>query len=102
LRISAILSNMAFISYAYVTDMRPILILHCILLPVNIVRLAQIESDGIGRAEPGPLLWNALPGGWRRRQGVAGFARGWAALWRPRSPGSDQPVCVRPALGSKR
>jgi hypothetical protein len=45
LRLLAIVSNMTFISYAIITDMRPILILHSILLPVNAVRLAQIELD---------------------------------------------------------
>lgn len=42
LRLIAVMSNIAFITYAASTDMRPILILHSILLPVNIVRLAQI------------------------------------------------------------
>jgi hypothetical protein len=32
-----------FITYAVVADLRPILILHSILLPVNAVRLAQIQ-----------------------------------------------------------
>jgi hypothetical protein len=45
LRVTAIASNVAFISYAFVADMRPILILHCILLPVNVVRLLQILRD---------------------------------------------------------
>jgi hypothetical protein len=42
LRITAIASNLAFISYAVIANMRPILILHCILLPMNVVRLLQI------------------------------------------------------------
>ena len=45
LRLMAIISNVAFISYAVSTDMRPILLLHSILLPVNIVRLTQIELE---------------------------------------------------------
>ena len=57
LRATAIASNFAFILYAFVTDMRPILILHSILLPVNLYRLAQIELDRLGkaRAERGPI-----------------------------------------------
>jgi hypothetical protein len=43
LRMIAIASNVAFITYAVVADLRPILILHSILLPVNAVRLAQIQ-----------------------------------------------------------
>ncbi len=47
LRITAIASNVAFISYGATADMRPILILHCMLLPVNVVRLVQIvQGDG--------------------------------------------------------
>lgn len=45
LRFTAIISNIAFIAYAMSTDMRPILILHSILLPVNVIRLAQIEIE---------------------------------------------------------
>ena len=41
LRIMAIASNVAFISYAAAANLRPILILHSILLPLNLYRLAQ-------------------------------------------------------------
>jgi hypothetical protein len=41
LRIVAICSNIAFIAYALVLDLPPILILHIILLPLNGWRLAQ-------------------------------------------------------------
>jgi len=47
LRLIAMVSNVAFIVYAVSTDMRPILILHSILLPVNVVRLMQIEFERI-------------------------------------------------------
>jgi|HubBroStandDraft_2_1064218.scaffolds.fasta_scaffold526991_2 hypothetical protein len=43
LRVVAIASNVAFILYALVADLHPILVLHAILLPLNIVRLAQME-----------------------------------------------------------
>ncbi len=41
LRVLAILSNLAFMAYAYDRSLMPILILHAILLPVNIGRLYQ-------------------------------------------------------------
>jgi CRP/FNR family cyclic AMP-dependent transcriptional regulator len=44
LRITAIASNLAFIAYAALGNMPPILILHTILLPLNIVRLIQIDD----------------------------------------------------------
>jgi hypothetical protein len=43
LRIAAIGSNIAFIVYALTTHLQPILLLHSILLPLNVVRLTQIE-----------------------------------------------------------
>ncbi len=43
LRLTAVASNLAFIFYAAVADIRPVLILHSILLPVNIFRLVQIQ-----------------------------------------------------------
>ena len=43
LRAVGILSNFGFIFYALVVDLPPILILHSILLPVNVVRLVQLE-----------------------------------------------------------
>lgn len=41
LRITAIASNVAFILYATVAHLLPILILHAILLPLNLLRLRQ-------------------------------------------------------------
>lgn len=43
LRIIAILSNFAFISYGAIDGIIPVLGLHLILLPLNVFRLAQIE-----------------------------------------------------------
>jgi hypothetical protein len=42
LRIAGILSNLFFIAYAFFTHAHPILILHSILLPLNVLRLTQI------------------------------------------------------------
>jgi len=41
LRVLAIASNVAFASYGYLTDLTPVLLLHAVLLPVNVCRLAQ-------------------------------------------------------------
>jgi hypothetical protein len=41
LRIVAICSNVAFITYAVMLNLPPILILHVVLLPLNGLRLAQ-------------------------------------------------------------
>jgi CRP/FNR family cyclic AMP-dependent transcriptional regulator len=47
LRISAIASNIAFITYVLEAGLHPILVLHSILLPMNIVRLVQIELASV-------------------------------------------------------
>lgn len=44
LRIAAISSNFAFIYYAIVAGVTPVLILHLVLLPMNVFRLLQIEE----------------------------------------------------------
>jgi hypothetical protein len=44
LRYAAIGSNVAFILYAGSAGLHPILALHCVLLPMNVFRLAQIEK----------------------------------------------------------
>ena len=45
LRLMAIASNLAFIAYAAIGSMPPILILHSILLPMNVMRLSQMDHD---------------------------------------------------------
>jgi CRP/FNR family transcriptional regulator, cyclic AMP receptor protein len=42
LRIAAIASNVAFIIYAFYDNLHPVLILHVILLPMNILRMWQM------------------------------------------------------------
>jgi len=44
LRWVAIASNVAFIAYGYFGGLAPVLLLHMLLLPVNICRLAQLRS----------------------------------------------------------
>jgi hypothetical protein len=43
LRVTAIASNIAFLVYAFSIHLPPIFVLHGILLPLNIFRLAQVE-----------------------------------------------------------
>ena len=43
LRVTAIASNFAFIYYAATAGLPPVLVLHTILLPVNVLRLLQIQ-----------------------------------------------------------
>lgn len=49
LRILAILSNFAFIFYGIVDSIVPVLCLHAILLPLNIIRLAQLLASPSAR-----------------------------------------------------
>jgi hypothetical protein len=44
LRIIAIFSNIAFITYGLLDWLPPVLILHTLLLPLNIVRLIELQS----------------------------------------------------------
>lgn len=44
LRVAGIVSNFLFIGYGYAVDAYPVLILHLILLPLNILRLQQMRK----------------------------------------------------------
>lgn len=46
LRLAAIASNLAFMSYAALADLQPILLLHVLLLPTNLYRLYQALREG--------------------------------------------------------
>jgi len=43
LRVVAIASNIAFITYAWIDGLMPILVLHGALLPLNLLRLLQLR-----------------------------------------------------------
>ena len=51
LRWVALASNLAFIAYAYLGNLAPVLLLHALLLPVNACRLAQL-CGAQARREP--------------------------------------------------
>ena len=48
LRWVAIVSNLAFIAYGYLGHLAPVLLLHLLLLPINICRLAQLRQRRTG------------------------------------------------------
>jgi hypothetical protein len=50
LRWVAIVSNLAFIAYGYLGNLAPVLLLHLLLLPINICRLAQLRQRRTGAA----------------------------------------------------
>ena len=62
LRILALLSNLAFIAYALLMDLTPVLVLHALLLPVNALRLVQavfarqVALLPPGERKPGRIL----------------------------------------------
>lgn len=64
LRIAALVSNFLFIGYGYLDHLTPVLLLHCILLPVNAIRLVQFQRlvRAMQRAHSGELpIRNLLP-----------------------------------------
>ena len=93
LRAVAIASNVAFIGYAALVDISPVLVLHAVLLPMNFYRLLQAvrtrQRDAtdarIVPAEPptpvrGPLRRGAWRGRARNRAAARCLARGQRCL----------------------
>jgi hypothetical protein len=66
LRMTAILSNVAFMLYAILDHLPPILFLHASLLPVNVFRLTQLLNVPVGHPnspQAGPrLVWRGGDG----------------------------------------
>ena len=62
LRSAAIASNVAFITYGYFGHLRPVLLLHVLLLPLNVVRLVQMRrlSAAIQEASRGDLSFASM------------------------------------------
>jgi hypothetical protein len=61
LRWLGIASNLAFISYAVIAGVPPVLMLHSLLLPINIWRLIQIECDRRRTRQSRPRLDDHTP-----------------------------------------
>jgi hypothetical protein len=66
MRVTALLANVFFILYGWLGPFYPVLILHVILLPVNMIRLREVARGprrlaGFNVATPVPLLeeWQA-------------------------------------------
>jgi CRP/FNR family transcriptional regulator, cyclic AMP receptor protein len=81
LRIIAILSNVAFMTYGLGGHLYPVLILHAILLPLNCLRLLQMRTliQKVRAASQGELSMEWLVPMMRRRQCAKGdvlFRRG--------------------------
>jgi len=71
LRVLAIGSNLAFITYGSLAGLRPVLLLHLILLPTNTVRLWQLLRDRrpAPPAPSGPVALAVLESNGGSRQG---------------------------------
>ena len=53
LRVVAIASNIAFISYGALAEIGPVLLLHVVLLPVNMLRLSGSVRSALRRRDEG-------------------------------------------------
>jgi hypothetical protein len=69
LRIIAVASNVAFLAYGVALGLIPVWLLHAVLLPVNLVRLWQVDgpiaTDSVKDQGKGRMLVRRSPG--RRR-----------------------------------
>lgn len=61
LRIMALASNLVFIAYAFSALLVPILVLHCALLPLNLIRLWQRHRELQSIAKRQRLVRPAVP-----------------------------------------
>lgn len=52
LRWTAVASNLAFIAYGALADVGPVLVLHLLLLPINLLRLAAKPAAPAFRSAP--------------------------------------------------
>ena len=62
LRIVAVLSNMLFASYGLLAHLYPLFVLHSILLPINLLKLAQFDLPLRNKnSSIGSVLWSWAP-----------------------------------------
>jgi hypothetical protein len=52
LRCVAIASNLAFICYGLLANLDPVLVLHLLLLPLNVLQLVRDDIDALRRPDP--------------------------------------------------
>jgi hypothetical protein len=86
LRVLAILSNIAFVTYGLLVWLPPVFCLHLLLLPINTVRLREMlptQSSRLPVARPRPL-----DGRWRSTlKSMSGWPnRGAGTAWRSLQP----------------
>lgn len=86
LRWVAIASNVAFIAYGYLANLAPVLLLHALLLPVNIYRLAQLRGTHLP-TDPAEAQREARRGSEQRAS--LGLLRGAEPKARCRRPRPD-------------
>jgi len=74
LRYTAIASNVLFAAFGYFGHIYPVLILHAVLLPVNVIRLAQIKRlvRALGTSHSSNQFFNSLVPFMRERRLTAG------------------------------
>ena len=53
LRLAAIAANVLFIAYGALLDLKPVLALYCVLLPLNLIRLAGASRERAARQGEG-------------------------------------------------
>jgi hypothetical protein len=63
LRLTAIASNLAFLSYAWSHHLTPVLLLHGALLPLNVLRLAEQRRVSRSARTPGAPDRRSSPSG---------------------------------------
>ncbi len=76
LRCLAIASNLAFIAYGTLAGLGPVLVLHLLLLPVNVLRLVDLRRMA---TLPERRAQAVAPRTRRRRRGVTSTRRCWLA-----------------------
>ena len=62
LRIFAIGSNILFIVYGALAEVMPVLVLHAILLPLNIIRMIQLSEVSILKSRKWDIYWRSTLG----------------------------------------
>ena len=83
LRVLAIISNLLFIAYAASAMLLPVLALHALLLPLNVMRLCELLGEA--RAAPKPPEASAK----HANRGVDSCSanKRWSKTENPREPG---------------
>jgi hypothetical protein len=98
LRVLALLANAAFIAYGAMAMLLPVLVLHLILAPINLLRLWSLRRASKpladAHAEPMPVAARRpvaqLPTPFKRRRARGGFRS--ARFDVLRNPGSERPA----------